>query len=100
MKLYQNNMNSKIIQALHSRTLGVLVIMIAYNILAVYGKALDPQLSALIDLVLGGLVSYLHINPAVQGQYTPAGITPPITPMVVDTTTENVVPSTPTPPQA
>lgn len=67
---------SKLLQALHSRTVGVLAIMIAYNIMTVYGAGLDPALSSLINLVLGGLATYLHLNPTQV--YTPAGVTPPV----------------------
>ncbi len=69
---------SKLLQALHSRTVGVLVVMIAYNVMAVYGVGLDPQLSTLINLALGALATYFKVNP---GQvYVPAGQTPPVNP--------------------
>lgn len=69
---------SKFIQAIHSRTVWTLVVMIVYNVLDVYGKGLDPQMSTLVNLILGALVSYFHVNP--QMVYTPAG-TPPVPPV-------------------
>lgn len=57
-------MNSKLVQGLHSRTVGTLVIMILYNVLAVYGNALSPQLSVLVNVVLGAVATYFHVNPA------------------------------------
>lgn len=70
-------MNSKIIQALHSRTVGVLLIMVAYNIMTVYGAGLSPALSSLINIVLGAVATYFKMNPSQV--YTAAGI-PPVAP--------------------
>jgi hypothetical protein len=65
---------SKIIQALHSRTVGVLAVMFAYNVMTVFGAGLNPQLSTLINLALGMLATYFHVNPS-QNYQTPP--TPP-----------------------
>lgn len=69
-------MQSKIIQAFHSRTVGVLIVMIGYDIMAAYGLGLNPQLSSLINLALGGLATYFKMNPSQV--YTPAGTPPPV----------------------
>ncbi len=67
---------SKIIQAFHSRTVAVLLVMFAYNVMSVYGVGLNPQLSTLLNLALGMLATYFHVNPSQN--YTPA--IPPTTP--------------------
>ena len=68
-------MQSKLIQMLHSRTFGTLVVMVAYNTMAIYGLNLPPQLSTLINVVLGAVATYFHLNPSQT--YTPAGTPPP-----------------------
>lgn len=65
---------NKFTLVLHSRTFWTLIAMIINNILAVYGKLLNPDLTTLINLILTGLVAYFHVNPSQN--YT----TPPIPP--------------------
>lgn len=56
-------MQSKLLLALHSRTVGVLVIMCLYNVLALYGNALSPSLNVLVNVVLGAVATYFKVNP-------------------------------------
>ena len=74
-------MTNKLLLALHSRTVGVLVIMCLYNVLALYGHGLSPQLNVLVNVVLGAVATYFKVTP---GQLYPM---PP--------TTTPVVPATP-----
>ena len=69
-------MQSKLLQALHSRTVGVLFVMFAYDTLAVYGGGLSPQLSTLINLALGMLATYFHVNPGQNYTTSSAAQTP------------------------
>ena len=85
---------SKWIQVLHSRTVGVLVLMFATDTVSVLGAHIQPDLLVLINVALTSLATYLHVNPPVQGQYTPIGVTPPanqttptVTPIMTTTAT-------------
>ena len=71
---------SKWIQVLHSRTVGVLVLMFATDAVSLLGAHIQPDLLVLINFALTSFATYLHVNPPVAGQYTPAGTTPPATP--------------------
>lgn len=86
---------SKLLQLLHSRTFGILVLMFATDTVSAFGAHIQPDLLVLINLALTSLASYLHVNPKIPGEYSPSGVPPPITPVVVDTTTEEIVPLTP-----
>lgn len=66
---------NKFTQLFKSRTFWTLAVMVAYNILNVYGHLLSPSLSDLVNLILGALVSYFHVNPSAV--YVPAGQTAP-----------------------
>lgn len=55
---------NKFVLALHSRTVWTLIIMVAYNILTVYGKTLSPDMNTLVNLVLGGVATYFRVNPS------------------------------------
>lgn len=57
-----------------SRAFWTIVIMVAYNLLATYGHY-NQQLTDLINLILGAVTTYFHINPSAV--YTPSGVTPP-----------------------
>lgn len=83
---------SKWIQLLHSRTFGILALMFATDAVSAFGAHIQPDLLVLINLALTSLASYLHVNPPIAGQYSPPGVPPPITPVVVDTSTEEIVP--------
>jgi hypothetical protein len=83
---------SKWLQFLHSRTVGVLAFMFLTDALSLYSVHIPPSLLLLINLALTSLANYFHINPTTPGQYSPAGVPPPVTPVVVDTTTEEIVP--------
>ena len=85
-------MQSKLIQALHSKTVWTTIIMLVFNVIP--SLNIDQSFKDLINGVLVVLISYFHINPAVQGMYTPAGVTPPVTPPVIVPTTS---PGTATP---
>ena len=103
-------MNSKILQALHSKTVWTMIVGLVFNIL-VPQLNISPELRDLVNGVIVLVAGYFHINPVTAGQYSPAGVTPPVTPVVVDTTTDKIVSSavipqsatvvvTPTPPLA
>lgn len=64
---------NKFTQMFSSRTFWTLVVMVIYNILNVYGHLLSPSLSDLVNLILGALVTYFHLNPSQV--YAPAGST-------------------------
>jgi hypothetical protein len=55
-------MNTKWIQFFHSKTVATIAVMVAYNILATYGKALSPDLNVLVNAVLGALASYFRVT--------------------------------------
>lgn len=93
---------SKLLQALHSRTVWATVVMLAFNFIPQLN--INQPVKDLINSVLVLIIGYLHINPAIPGQYSPAGVPPPITPVVIDTAkiktvTSNNAPSIPLPPQ-
>ena len=84
---------SKWVQLFRSRTFGVLVLMFATDTVSVLGAHIQPDLLVLINLALTSLASYLHINPSVQGQYTPVGVPAPSTPPIASTAP--VIPTAP-----
>jgi hypothetical protein len=97
------NTQSKWIQVLHSRTVGVLFLLFATDTVSVLGAHIQPELLVLINLSLTSLATYLHVNPPVQGLYTPAGTPAPATPPLVFPSTVPIVSATPgatIPPQA
>jgi hypothetical protein len=66
---------SKWIQALHSKTVWTIILLVAYNILAAYGSALSPQLNVLVNAVLGALAAYFRVT----ATNIPTAVTPPVT---------------------
>lgn len=83
---------SKIVQALHSKTVWTTVVMLIFNFIP--SLNIDQALKDLINGVLVLVISYFHINPTTQGMLTPAGVPPPLTPPVIVPTTS---PGTATP---
>jgi hypothetical protein len=82
-------MQSKLIQALHSRTLWTTLVMLIFNFIPQLN--VDQALKDLINSILVLVIGYFHLNPLVPGAYSIAGVVPPIAPVVVDTATENIV---------
>lgn len=83
--------SSKLIAVLHSRTFGTIVVMVLYNIFAQYQPGLSPQISDLINGILGVVAAYFHANP--QSVTVPAGST-----VTQVSPTRAIVDTTPTPP--
>jgi len=78
------NTQSKWTQVLHSRTVGVLVLMFITDTVSVFAAHIQPDLLVLINLILTSLATYLHVNPPVQGMYTPPGVpAPDVQPIVI-----------------
>ena len=88
------NTQSKIVQALHSKTVWTLVIGLIFNVL-VPQLNISPALRDFVNALIVFIAGYFHINPTIQGMYTPAGVPAPATPPVI---TPQSVLVTPTPP--
>lgn len=85
-------MNSKILQALHSKTVWTVIVMALFNLIPQLN--LDPGLKDLINGVLVLVAGYFHVNP--NQVYAPAGSTVTQTsPTTVVVSTPAIPPSTP-----
>ncbi len=47
---------------LRSRTFWTLVILVAFDVLQVYGNVMPPAFASLVNLALGTVASYFHLQ--------------------------------------
>lgn len=80
---------SKLIAALHSRTVGILTLQFLIDAVSILSAHIQPDLLLIINLALSSLASYLHLNPV--SITTPPGST------VVQTSPTTTTVTTPTP---
>ena len=78
-----NKVTSKIVQALHSRTVWTVVVLALFNVLPHAG--LSPELTDMINGILVLVAGYFHLNP--NQVYIPAGYTATTTSPTTETIT-------------
>ncbi len=81
-------MNSKIIQALHSRTVWTVIVMMVFNLIPQLN--IDQSLKDMVNGVLVLVAGYFHVNP--NQIYAPAGST-----VTQTSSTTAIVSTNPTP---